>query len=281
MEEITSNNCSKWNSKNIQFLNESFQKIYNVEEKGKMYQKRISYYFQYLSFLSLFGYNLLNELINLVNQGLFPPKSFSYVLVPNVINQNEYRINVLQSITFMESIDNGWQNILDHNGSKDNCRKMLYLKDAFGNNLPTFLQEINIILKMIFYNHDVGEYAFLNSLPGLKIQGKHLDYFEGGSVNYFKDEDLPYAFVIALGDNIRLHVQESPTSENLVPITIPKYGMVLFAGNMWHAGDEYREESDLAHRIHGYIDSKDHRHSTTSQTFQNSLREKSFQNKIY
>lgn len=209
----------------------------------------------------MFGKRLLLELINYFDQSIIPPQSNDYFIINEVISK-EMDLNVFQFIEYCHFLEDDWHNIYDHSLSDDKGRKMKYFKDVYSNNeIPLFLQDINICLQILFYDHTICGHSILYSLPGLEKQGVHTDYFKKNLLNEEKDI-MPYLALIALKDNIKLY------NSKYEEILIPKYSMILFSGDFKHAGAEYSENSKSAERIHIYLDSKDHIHDRFSQKFE-------------
>jgi hypothetical protein len=84
-----------------------------------------------------------------------------------------------------------------------------------------------------------------------KHQPRHADSAERNSLRSERPEDVPLACIVALQNGTRLHVWPFDTGKEEV-IVLDEGDMLLFRGDLGHAGAEYDEEN---WRLHVYIDS--------------------------
>jgi hypothetical protein len=84
-----------------------------------------------------------------------------------------------------------------------------------------------------------------------KYQPPHADSAERNSLLDAPVDDVPLACIVALQDGTRLHVWPFDTGKEEV-VTLNEGDMILFRGDLGHAGAEYDEEN---WRLHIYLDS--------------------------
>jgi len=84
-----------------------------------------------------------------------------------------------------------------------------------------------------------------------KHQPRHADSAERNSLRDQRPEDVPLACIVALQDGTRLHVWPFDTGKE-EEVVLNAGDMLLFRGDLGHAGAEYDEEN---WRLHVYIDS--------------------------
>jgi len=84
-----------------------------------------------------------------------------------------------------------------------------------------------------------------------KHQPRHADSAPRNSLRDQRPEDVPLACIVALQDGTRLHVWPFDTGVKEV-VVLNEGDMLLFRGDLGHAGAEYDEEN---WRLHVYIDS--------------------------
>jgi len=84
-----------------------------------------------------------------------------------------------------------------------------------------------------------------------KQQPRHADSAPRNSLRDSRPEDVPLACIVALQDGTRLYVWPFDTGE-MEEIVLNEGDMILFRGDLGHAGAEYDEEN---WRLHVYIDS--------------------------
>ena len=84
-----------------------------------------------------------------------------------------------------------------------------------------------------------------------KHQPRHADSAPRNSLRNSRPEDVPLACIVALQDGTRLYVWPFDTGE-MEEIVLNEGDMILFRGDLGHAGAEYDEEN---WRLHVYLDS--------------------------
>lgn len=99
--------------------------------------------------------------------------------------------------------------------------------------------------------HCGSDVMALRSLPGCDRQPWHWD-FNPDNLAGMSDEQMPLSCVVALQDSTRFHFKSNGCrNEDGETVTIEAGDLLIFRGDMLHAGAAYEEEN---WRLHMYLD---------------------------
>ena len=144
----------------------------------------------------------MQKLISLPN---FPPESVTYVIIPDVIDENKYElIDKFIEEYKDDKLNNAKNNILDVNPLFDEeskthtRRKQMHIPLPTKYNETKFLYSYYIILSILFPLHHVYDFASIESNSNSIKQGIHTDYKIKDQI---KGLQMAYATLIAIIDN--------------------------------------------------------------------------------
>jgi len=155
--------------------------------------------------------------------------------------------------------------IFNHNetiSKNDKKRKQtnLSIKKQY---MKSFIDKVNDYLKInVNSNLNINNYVIIKSLPKCHDQAAHCDYAQVGNILNVSNDFMPLSVLIALQPKTKLHVW--PKSIHNKNKQMPKYidkltvemnsgDMIIFRGDLVHAGAGYDEEN---YRLHAYMDSQ-------------------------
>lgn len=128
--------------------------------------------------------------------------------------------------------------------------------------IKSFIKDINNYLNLnINSNLEINNWVIIKSLPKCHDQAAHCDYAQVGNILNISNDFMPLSVLIALQSKTKLHIW--PKSIRNPNSVMPKYidkltiemdtgDMVIFRGDLVHAGSGYKEEN---YRLHAYMDS--------------------------
>ena len=204
--------------------------------------------------LSQFGLNLFKRIINLTHFNELPPKSGGFVVIQDVLDANYFNIDSF--VNYITCVKEGWKDILDHNErnaddiiSPDYVepigkRKQIHLEAVLNTaKFPAFMNDIYTILKWMFPLHDLNDLCFLVSEEGVQHQRTHTDYQQSFQNIIQGNDIMPYGVLIALDSEVKLTIFKDIYGNGREEAIVPQYGMIVFCGNIYHAGYKYTESS--------------------------------------
>ena len=143
----------------------------------------------------------------------------------------------------------------------DRRRKQRYLDSNLSRRVKKFINQVHDRLKEMFPNHKPSDMTILRSEKGCRPQQAHSDYRttdiwpNEGDIRH--NDEMPLGVIIALQDNTKLDVWPRSIGEMLQGPIAPKHlkfdrgDMVIFRGDLIHAGSKYDEVNV---RVHTYLD---------------------------
>ena len=166
-----------------------------------------------------------------------------YKVFKNVVDIPDY----VSSYIYQESKkgDPIFNNKYDEN-SGDGKRSQYDFNCKIGNH---FKQTLRKFMKTKgFVKHYLKDLVIVRSEPYCKRQKLHIDY-DKDKLRSMKKTDYPYGIIVGVSDNSRFIVS---INNKIQTIHINKGDVIIFRGDLVHAGAEYYSENV---RLHAYIDS--------------------------
>lgn len=171
--------------------------------------------------LNKHGINLLDKICDSIEMKEFPPKTNNYFIIENAIEGDKFEFQILKLINnnYPNNISK-WRKIHNLDNEDENMFKRTI-------KIPLFLKQIEIILQIIFYFHEIKEIQLQMSGDQFKAERVHMDY--GCPI----EKDLmPYSVFVALEDETFLYIGEK---ENLQLIYLPKNSAIVFTADTYYA----------------------------------------------
>lgn len=122
-------------------------------------------------------------------------------------------------------------------------------KCKIGNHFKKSLR--NFIKDKGFGNHYLSDLVIVRSEPYCKRQKMHHDY-DVNELRQIKKKDYPYGIIVGVSDHSRFIVSDGKDKSRPKTIHLDKGDVLIFRGDVLHAGAEYYSENV---RLHAYIDS--------------------------
>lgn len=111
-----------------------------------------------------------------------------------------------------------------------------------------------------FMNHYIKDLVIVRSEPYCKRQKLHTDY-DIDKLRHIKKTDYPYGILVGVSDNSRFLISDK---NRVKTIYINKGDIIVFRGDVLHAGAEYYSENI---RLHAYVDSKKYKREKNTTYF--------------
>ncbi len=154
--------------------------------------------------------------------------------------------------------------IFNHNelmSKNDKKRKQTNLSTK-KQNMKNFIKNTNEYLKTnINSKLDINNWVIIKSLPNCHGQAAHCDYAQVGNIMNVQNDLMPLSVIIALQPDTKLDVWpksirnskiKMPKQINKLTLNINTGDMIVFRGDLVHAGSEYDKEN---YRLHAFMDS--------------------------
>lgn len=187
--------------------------------------------------------SILQESIESIQYSLH---SQGFVVVRNAFKLTDYTLHAIYETRF-RPIFNGVD--LDGNVTYDGKRSQgvgEWIRD-FKKSLAKLLKQLDLLDARF-----IADAYALQSTAGCPMQPKHTDSAPERSLMHVPSEDVPLAVIYAIESNTRLKIWPFDMKESVGVLLNPR-DMVVFRGDLSHAGFEYK---NMNTRIHAYIDSK-------------------------
>lgn len=136
----------------------------------------------------------------------------------------------------------------DDENSGDGKRIQHDFRCKIGNHFKRHLR--NFIKDNGFNDHYLRDLVIIRSEPYCKRQKLHHDY-DVNELRVIKKKNYPYGIIVGISDHSRFIISDDKQSRTRT-IHIDKGDVLIFRGDVLHAGAEYYSENV---RLHAYIDS--------------------------
>lgn len=157
--------------------------------------------------------------------------------------------------------------LIFNNEKNDNKRSQHDFKCTIGNHLKRVLN--TFIKTKGFIHHTVQDLVIVRSEACCKRQQLHYDYDTNKLKSMYK-KDYPYGLIVSVSDNSRFIIKPNNSKAKIVYLN--KGDVLIFRGDLLHAGAEYYNENI---RLHAYIDSKKYKREKNT-TYKPSLSHENF-----